>query len=174
MDHGSHTFYLTFDWLGTYPTAVTAKMSNLEPAKYDTEDNFTAVLTFPNGIAHSHLTWTAGVRKVIYTVQGERGAITVDDDDLQLAVMKSTGGPDVAQGAITWEVEKRSIDSHWMDASHVSWFNSLFDQFKTAIENGDFVGKEAREAYLCIQLITTAYRSAAEGCRELPLSAETP
>jgi predicted dehydrogenase len=174
MDHGSHTFYLTFDWLGSYPTAVTAKMSNLEPQKYDTEDNFSAVLTFPNGLAHAHLTWTAGVRKVIYTVQGDRGAITVDDDDLQLAMMKTTQGPDVAQGAVTWEVEKLSIDSHWMDASHVSWFNSLFDQFKTAIETGDFVGKEAREAFLCIQLITTAYRSAGEGSRELPLSSETP
>jgi predicted dehydrogenase len=174
MDHGSHTFYLTFDWLGSYPTAVTAKMSNLEPNKWDTEDNFTAVLTFPNGMAHAHLTWTAGVRKVIYTVQGERGAITVDDDDMQLAVMKNTDGPDVAQGAVIWEVEKRSIASHWMDASHVSWFNSLFDQFKKAIQEGEFVGKEAREAYLCIQLITTAYRSAQEGCRELPLATVTP
>lgn len=172
MDHGSHTFYLTFDWLGSYPTAVTAKMTNLEPEKYDTEDNFTTVLTFPNGVAHAHLTWTAGVRKVIYTVQGERGAITVDDDDLQLAVMESTGGPDVAQGAVKWNVEKRVIASNWMDASHVSWFNSLLDQFKTAIATGDYVGKEAREAYLCIQLITTAYRSAAEGCRELPLETE--
>jgi predicted dehydrogenase len=174
MDHGSHTFYLTFDWLGSYPTAVTAKMTNLEPGKYDTEDNFTAVLTFPTGLAHAHLTWTAGVRKVMYTVQGDRGAITVDDDDLQLAVMKATGGPDVAQGAVTWEVEKKQIASHWMDASHVSWFDSLFTQFKSAIEKGEWVGKEAREAYLCIQLITTAYRSAAEGCRELPLSSETP
>ena len=169
MDHGSHTFYLTFDWLGSYPTAVTAKMSTLEPQKYDTEDNFTAVLTFPTGIAHAHLTWTAGVRKVIYTVQGERGAITVDDDDLQLAVMQSTTGPDVAQGAIEWKVERRAIASDWMDASHVGWFNSLFDQFKTAIERGDHAGKEAREAFLCIQLIMTAYRSAREGCRELEL-----
>ena len=170
MDHGSHTFYLTFDWLGSYPTAVTAKMSNLEPGTYDTEDNFTAVLTFPTGVAHAHLTWTAGVRKVIYTVQGERGAITVDDDDLQLAVMHSTGGPDVAQGAVKWSVEKRSIASHWMDASHVSWFNSLFDQFMDAIANDVFVGKEAKESYLCIELITTAYASAAQGCRELPLA----
>ncbi|MBI2605390.1 MAG: Gfo/Idh/MocA family oxidoreductase [Deltaproteobacteria bacterium] len=169
MDHGSHTFYLTFDWLGSYPTAVTAKMSNLEPGKYDTEDNFTAVLTFPTGVAHAHLTWTAGVRKVIYTVQGTRGAITVDDDDLQLAVMKKTSGPDVAQGAVEWEVEKRRIESDWMDASHVGWFNSMFDQFKTAIAEGDYVGKEARESYLCIQLITTAYESARTGCRELPL-----
>jgi predicted dehydrogenase len=174
MDHGSHTFYLTFDWMGSYPTAVTAKMSNLEPGKYDTEDNFTAVLTFPNGLAHAHLTWTAGVRKVIYTLQGERGAITVDDDDLQLAVMEATGGPDVAQGAVTWKVEKRSIASHWMDASHVSWFNSLFDQFKNAIEKGGYVGKEAQESYLCIQLISQAYKSAQEGCREQPLATRAP
>ena len=174
MDHGSHTFYLTFDWLGAYPTAVTAKMTNLEPAKYDTEDNFSCVLTFPTGLAHANLTWTAGVRKVIYTVQGDRGAITVDDDDLQLAVMEATGGPDVAQGAVKWNVEKRVIQSNWMDASHVSWFNSMFDQFEAAIASGDYVGKEAKEAYLCIQLITTAYRSAAEGCRELPLATAPP
>jgi predicted dehydrogenase len=170
MDHGSHTFYLTFDWMGGYPTAVTAKMSNLEPHKYDTEDNFSAVLTFPQGLAHAHLSWTAGVRKVIYTIQGERGAITVDDDDLQLAVMQATDGPDVAQGAITWNVEKKSIASHWMDASHVSWFNSLFNQFKKAIDENDFVGREAQEAFLCIQLIDAAYRSAQEGSRELPLA----
>jgi predicted dehydrogenase len=169
MDHGSHTFYLAFDWMGAYPTAVTAKMSNLEPHRYDTEDNFSAVLTFPQGLVHAHLSWTSGVRKVIYTVQGEHGAITVDDDDLQVATMQATNGPDVAQGAIRWEVEKKSIASHWMDASHVSWFNSLFDQFKNAIHKQDYVGKEAREAYLCIQLITAAYRSAQEGCREQSL-----
>jgi len=169
MDHGSHSFYLTFDWMGSYPTAVTAKMSNLEPAKYDTEDNFTAVLTFPNGLAHAHLTWTAGVRKVIYTIQGEKGAITVDDDDMQLAVMHQTSGPDVAQGAVEWKVEKSSIASHWMDASHVSWFNALVDQFKTAIREDDYVGKEAKEAYLCIQLISQAYKSAQDGCCEQPL-----
>lgn len=169
MDHGSHTFYLTFDWLGSYPTAVTAKMSNLEPGKYDTEDNFNAVLTFPNGLASAHLSWTAGVRKVIYTVQGETGAITVDDDDMQVAVMESTRGPDVAQGAVKWNVEKRSIASHWMDASHVSWFNLLFDQFKASIAADEYVGKEAKEAYRCIELIMQAYRSAEDGCRELPL-----
>jgi predicted dehydrogenase len=174
MDHGSHTFYLTFEWLNSYPTAVTAKMSNLDSDRYDTEDNFSAVLTFPTGVANAALTWTAGVRKVIYTVQGERGAITVDDDDIQIAIMEGTDGPDVAQGAVKWNVEKRSIASDWMDASHVSWFNSLFDQFKDAIAKGDYVGKEAREAYLCIQLIMNAYRSAAEGCRELPLATEVP
>ena len=56
-----------------------------------------------------------------------------------------------------------------MDSSHVTWFNSLFDDFKGAIERGEFVGKEAEEAFLCVQLIATAYASAREGSRELPL-----
>jgi predicted dehydrogenase len=173
MDHGSHSFYLTFDWMGSYPTAVTAKMSNLDP-RWDTEDNFNAVLTFPNGLAHCQLSWTAGVRKQQYQVQGDKGAITVMDDDLEIAVMERTEGEDVAQGAVKWTVEKKSIASHWMDASHVSWFNSLFDQFMQAIDKGEWVGQEAREAFLCVQLINAAYRSAKEGCRELPLSAEVP
>lgn len=172
MDHGSHTFYLTFDWLKSYPTAVTAKMVNLEPEKWDTEDNFSAVLTFPTGTATVQLTWTAGVRKVIYTIQGERGAITVDDDDLQIATIQKTEGPDVAQGAVTWNVEKRTIQSDWMDASHVQWFNSMFDGFIQAIDSGDYVNREAKESYLCIQLIEKAYESARKGCLELPLKTE--
>ena len=170
MDHGSHTFYLTFDWMGAWPTAVTAKLTNQEPSRFDTEDNFSAVLTFPNGLADVHLTWTAGVRKVIYNVQGEKGAVTVDDDDLQLAVMRRTDGPDVAQGAVTWDVERRSIASDWMDASHTRWFNAMFDQFMGAIESGEWAGKEAQDAYRCIEIITSAYRSSGEGCRELPLA----
>jgi predicted dehydrogenase len=170
MDHGSHSFYLTFEWLGSYPTAITAKMSNLEPQKYDTEDNFSTVVTFPNGLAHCNLTWTAGVRKVIYSIQGTQGAITVDDDDLQLAIMEKTDGPDVAQGAVKWNVEKRTISSDWMDASHVTWFNALFDQFKTAIETDDYAGKEAKEAYRCVEMITQAYVSAKNGCQEQKLA----
>ena len=168
MDHGSHTFYLAFEWLGTYPNAVTAKMSTL--GAYDTEDNFAATLTFPNGMATAQLTWTAGVRKVIYTIHGEHGAVTVQDDDIEVALMHGVDGPDVAQGAVSWSVEKQTIESNWMDASHVTWFNSLLDQFKAAIATGDYVGTEAQEAFLCIQLIMTAYASAKEGSRELPLA----
>jgi len=172
MDHGSHTFYLTFDWMGCRPVAVTAKMLNQEPERWDTEDNASIVLTFPGGrLAQAYLTWTAGVRKVLYSVQGERGAITVDDDELQLAIMRPTDGPDVAQGAVTWDVERRTLGSDWMDASHTRWFNALFDQFLAAVESHDFAGREAQDSLRCVEIITTAYRSSREGCRELPLGA---
>ena len=93
---------------------------------------------------------------------------------MQIAVMQKTGGPDVAQGAVTWNVERRQIASNWMDASHATWFNSMFDLFKTAIAKSDYVGKEAEEAYRCIQLITAAYKSAKEGSHEVGLSQEIP
>jgi predicted dehydrogenase len=169
MDHGSHSLYLTFDWLGSYPTSVTATMSNLDPGKYDTEDDFTAVVNFPTGLARVHLTWTAGVRKVIYILEGEKGSIRMDDDDLEVETMNGSHGPEAAQAAVK-HVEKRSIPSHWADSGHARWFNSLFDDFRRAIDNSDFAGKEAQEAFLCVQLINTAYQSARRGGRELPLA----
>jgi predicted dehydrogenase len=155
MDHGSHSFYLAFEWLNSYPTAVTAQTATF--GAFDTEDNFSCTVTFPTGLATAQLTWTAGVRKVVYAIQGEKGAITVADDDLEL-VTRAAGG---------FAVERMSIASHWGDASHVSWFSSLFDQFADAIARGEYVGKEAREALLCVHLIEQAYASAQRSCIQL-------
>jgi predicted dehydrogenase len=166
MDHGSHTFYLAFDWLGEYPTAITARMSAL--GDFDTEDNFCCSMTFPGGMASAHLTWTAGVRKVIYTVHGDKGAVRVEDDDVEVALMG--GGED---GRVTWELKKDRIASDWMDPSHVVWFKSMLQQFRTAIERKDYVGKDAQDSLRCIELITTAYASARDGSRELPLRSAT-
>lgn len=166
MDHGSHTFYLAFDWLGTYPTAITAKMSTL--GNFDTEDNFACAMTFPNGTATAHLTWTAGVRKVIYTIHGEGGAVRVEDDDVEVAVMN--GDP---AGQTTFRLEKHEVASGWMDASHVGWFRSLLDQFAGAVHRDDFVSHETESSVRCVELITSAYASALDGSRERGLS-QTP
>jgi predicted dehydrogenase len=163
MDHGSHTFYLAFEWLRAYPTAITARATTV--GQYDTEDDFSCSLRFPTGIASAHLSWNAGVRKVMYTVHGDRGAVRVEDDSIEVATQ--VVGP---RGDIGWKFEREDISSDWMDSSHVSWFNSLFDDFKGAIARGEWVGKEAEESFLCVQLIATAYASARDGSRELPLS----
>jgi predicted dehydrogenase len=164
MDHGSHTFYLAFEWLRSYPIAITAKMSHL--AAFDTEDNFSCTLTFPTGIATAQLTWNAGMRKVVYTLHGDRGAVKIEDDDVQITVK--------GEGISAPEVERLSVESHWMDASHVTWFHSLHDQFAQAIRDREYVGREAREAYLCVQLIETAYQSARSSCKELALASDVP
>jgi hypothetical protein len=75
----------------------------------------------------------------------------------------------VAQGAVAWDVERRTIPSDWMDASHTKWFNAMFDRFLAAISGSDWAGSDAQDSHRCIEIITTAYRSASQGCRELPL-----
>jgi predicted dehydrogenase len=166
MDHGPHTFYLAFDWLGAYPHAVTAKTWTL--GEFDTEDNFTCAMTFPNGIATASLTWTAGERKVIYTIHGERGAIRVEDDDIEVVTL---GQPGVAGSK--GESTRERLSSSWKDASHAQWFESLFMQFARAIETDDFVGKEVLDAVRCTELTAAAYASAADGSREQVFSTTT-
>lgn len=159
MDHGSHSFYLTFDWLNAYPQSVSANLFRLN-REFNTEDNASVVVYFPKSAAHVHLTWTAGVRKVIYSVQGTQGAITVDDDRMEIALMRKDQGPDIGKGAVKWETEVRSISSSWMDSSHVSWYGSLYDEFKNAIAKNDYFGKEAQDSMKCMELIMAAYQSA--------------
>src|SRR5262249_12680332 len=96
MDHGSHTFYLAFAWLRGYPTAISAKMA--QAGGYDTEDLFVGTMTFPTGMASVHLSWTSGFRRVIYTIHGERGAIRVEDDDIEVSVRRPPGSSTSSAG----------------------------------------------------------------------------
>lgn len=168
MDHGSHSFYLAFDWLNAWPTSLTAKTVNQEPERWDTEDTLSTVLTFPeNRVARVHLTWTAGLRSVVYSLQGEHGAIIARDDDIE--VVTPPDGLRASQAGAVWEVERRSASSDWMDASHVKWFNAMFDGFVSAMERKEYVGLDALDAQHCIEVIDTAYASDADGCREMAL-----
>ena len=162
MDHGSHTFYLAFDWLGAYPTSISA--TSWTAGAFDTEDNLTCAIRFPTGLASAHLSWTAGVRKVVYTIHGTRGAVRVEDDEIETTLMETS--PD---GKQVFHTTRESISSDWMDASHVKWFRSLFDDFAGAIARGDYAGKEAQVSLRCVELIETAYASARRGGIELPL-----
>lgn len=162
MDHGSHTFYLAFDWLGTFPTAVTAHMSTL--GNWDTEDNLACSVTFPNGTASAHLSWTAGMRRVIYTLNGTRGAIRVEDDEMEIITSPAEGGG-------KWNTKRETFSSDWMDASHTIWFRAVLNNFADAIDAGIWAGHEAETSARCIELITTAYASAQNGSRVMGLGA---
>lgn len=164
MDHGSHTFYLAFEWLRSHPTSISATTSSRDSAS-DTEETFSAKVTFPTGVAHATLTWAAGFRKVIYTLHGENGAMRVEDDDIEVSIQRKT------ETQSRWDVSKRSISSSWMDASHAHWFASLIGDFQRAIAAGEHVPSDARDALKCVELIDAGYRSAAAGGKELSLGA---
>lgn len=167
MDHGSHTFYLTFSWLNALPLSLTSKALRLSP-EWDTEDNLTVTLEFPGKkFAHSYLSWTAGMRKVIYTVQGTKGGVVVNDDEAEISV----GFPNTGSHAGTGDhkVEKFTIESDWMDASHTKWFNSMFDKFLGCIERKEYVNDEIRESYACVDIIEKCYQSSERGSTTLAL-----
>lgn len=155
MDHASHSFYLAFEWLGAYPTSVSAHVQHR--ANLDTEDDFSCTIDFPTGKAITHLTWNAGVRKVMYSLHGDKGALIVEDDELELTVR--------ANGSVT----RTSAASHWMDASHAAWFGSLQEDFLNAVRDGDIASKQAIDSVRSIELIETAYASARAGSRLLNL-----
>lgn len=167
MDHGSHTFYLTFAWLKSLPTWLSAKALNLS-TEWDTEDNLTVTVEFPGKrYAHSYLSWTAGMRKVIYTIQGEKGGIVVNDDEAEISVGFPNTGSHAGSG--DHKIEKFTIESDWMDASHTKWFNSMFDKFLGCIARGEFVNDEIRESYACVEIIEKSYRSSAQNSAGLAL-----
>jgi predicted dehydrogenase len=148
MDHGSHSCYLTFMFFkGAPPRSVSARTYQLDK-HFDTEDNLICALNFDEGFAQLHLSWTAGVRKVIYVLQGSHGAVVVDEDDAQI----------IRNG----QVERKTIVSKFDDASHTEWFTSMFNQFTADIEQKHYVTSELKESYWCIATIEAIYQSAAQ------------
>ncbi len=159
MDHGSHSFYVTFLLMGAYPLGISAQTFHADPEWPTTEDTLCATLRYPQGLVNVYLTWCAGVRKVIYTLHGSEGAAVIEDDDLELTVLRD-GKP---------HSEHHSIVSSFNVASHASWFASLFQEFREVAGRGETLPQQLREAYYCVQLIEGVYRSAQQGGVEQPL-----
>jgi myo-inositol 2-dehydrogenase / D-chiro-inositol 1-dehydrogenase len=163
MDHGPHSLYLAFEWLRAYPSAVTASMSNA--LGVDTEDTFHCTLTFPTAVATVMLTWSGGARKVMYTLHGSRGAISVDDDDIHLVLRHDNDRPHDFRNFL----DRRSVSSKWMDASHKEWFGSVLDAFGRSIEGNDLVSRDTLDAIECMRIISAAYTSVRQASRQVDL-----
>ena len=77
------------------------------------------------------------MRKVIYTIHGERGAIRVEDDDVEVAVMN---GERPTDGTCMWEMKKQTHRVR-MDGREPRRLVPLAasTQFAEAIAPNDFV-----------------------------------
>ena len=168
MDHGSHTFYLAFEWLRRYPTAITRARGDAG-RRSTPRTTSPAACRFPTGVA-------VGAPDV------ERRRAQGDLHDPRRARRDPRRGrrhrgrdrrcAARGDGAIDLDVRarRRSPPTGWTRATSPG-STRCSTTSRRAIARRDFVGKEAREAFLCVQLIATAYASAREGCRELPLRA---
>jgi len=106
--------------------------------------------------------WMEGVPLIqIATVVGGRDATlpTADFTVEAFVLLRSTYE----------DASVRTIASHWGDASHKEWFGAVLDRFGEAIDGHEYVGREARDAVLCVRVIETAYASARSKCVEMSL-----
>ena len=159
MDHGPHTFYLAFEWLGGYPTEASAETATLGGGAV--EDDVVTTLRFPDGgLLRSHLTWNSAFRKVVYTIHGDRGGLRIEDDELEV-ITKGEGG--------RVNVERSSFSSHWMDAGHGPWFEGLLIDFARAIAAPDLVHVETEDSVRAMEAIEAAYASAREQGRSIAI-----
>jgi hypothetical protein len=152
MDHGPHTLYLAFDWLRSYPTRVSAWAESKSGVGVDDEVSLAA--SFPTGRLRAHLTWNAGMRRVIYTLHGERGAMRVDDDELELVIRDRDG---------LARVERSKLPSEWSNAGHGPWFEGVLSDFSRAIRVGDWVSRETEDSVRAMESIAGAYDSSRQG-----------
>ena len=156
MDHGSHTFYLAFDWLGAYPTAITAKMSTL--GEFDTEDNFACAMTFPErdgdgaplvdrGRAQGHLHDPRRARRGPRRGRRRRGR---RDERRRGRRRPRDVGDEEAEGRVGMDGrEPRRVVPFAASTSS-----------PTPSRADDFVSHETESSVRCVELITSAYASA--------------
>ena len=132
---------------------------------FDTEDNLACAMTLPerDGERLGTSAWTAGVRKVIYTIHGARGAIRVEDDDVEIACAVAERRA-TAPSHGTIRTRAASPPTGWTPATP-SGSARCSSSSHARSPTGDFAGAEAESSLRCIELIATAYASASDGCR---------
>ena len=158
-DHGWHMSYILHRWIGTAPTAVSARLETRRHTRFSVEDTATLRLYFPDATAEVLLTWAADERRNWAELTGTAGTIELHDDTL---VLKRPGA------------ERRwSFASGLSDGSqHPEWFHAVADQFLAEVTGRATERANLAEASLCVAVETLARESSRRGGVELPLPRE--
>ncbi len=160
-DHGWHVFYVVARWIGTRPTAISARLETRRHTQWPVEDTATVRLAFPDATAEILLTWAADVRQNWAEITGTEGWIRLEDDTLVLGGSAREGResrwpfpPGLSQG------------SH-----HPDWFGRVADEFLGAVNGSILPDVNLAEASLCVELETLARESSRRGAPALSLAA---
>jgi hypothetical protein len=106
------------------------------------------------------------MRRVLYTLHGDAGAIRVEDDDIEVVRKREQ-----IDGTFAWETESACVASSWTDASHATWFGSVLEELEVAIRRRDIANTRVEDALRCVEAIDASYRSARNGGHEVSLRA---
>jgi predicted dehydrogenase len=143
---------LAFEWLGGYPSSVSAWTPSVRGDAV--EGNAMCTMVFARGIARAHISRSNCMLRAMYFLHGDRGSIRVAGDELEVVAVS-------ADGLVrSW---KSSLPSNRRDPANASWFDGVLRGFTHAVERRDFVGREANDAFMGIRVASAALSSARRG-----------
>lgn len=149
LDHGTHLLYLLMDVAGE-PATVQAWTARLRHTDYDVEDTAQVLLDFGGRAGTLFLTWAGASRENRIRFIGESGELEWRGGELRLDA-----------GA---RHEHRDFTAALDKKAYAGWFQSLFREFLTAIEQQDGAAHLADLSRVA-EVLSLAYRSAQSGQR---------
>jgi len=155
-DHGWHACYLLHRFIGSAPSAVSARLETRRHTAFAVEDTATLRIEFAAATADVMLTWAADERRNWAELEGVDGAIELDDDTLILR----RGGDE----------QRWSFPAGLSDGSqHPEWFSAVTEQFLAEIAGRDASRANLLEASSCVAVLATSRESSRRGGEVLPL-----
>ncbi len=148
VDHGWHQLYLAGRLLGDPdPVRVSANVETRRWTGANVEDTVDARVEYAGGAsARLRLTWAAVERRTRVRVEGDAGALRIEDTRVALI---SPGGN-----------RELPVDADAPDDSyHATWFPAVLDAFARAMADPRHAHPNRREALWCQTVIDAAYES---------------
>jgi predicted dehydrogenase len=156
-DHGWHVCYILQRWIGSMPTAVSARLETRRHSSFKVEDTATMRLRFPRAAAQILLTWASDQRGNWARLTGTEGTIEILDDTLFLRR---------PEGEQRWSFASGLSDG----SQHPDWFHAVANQFVALATGESTDGANLAEALLCVAVEALARESHKRDGQELPLS----
>lgn len=156
VDHGWHTFYLARELAGVDPRVVRATTAKRRYRDADVEDSAHCEIDFDACRAVIDLTWAGAARRTEWEIVGAGGRARLSDDVLTFE----------RNGVST---TRRLAASLSAGSHHPEWFPQVVDAFAGEIADLARRGTAQREAKVCLNVLTAAYASVAQGGRDVVL-----
>lgn len=162
VDHGWHAFYLLLNLMGATPETVSSKMRYSADASASLEEAAQTLVQFPKADGYIHLTWHSPIRRNAMLLQGQNGALLLDDDRLMVSTQDGKKEEFQFPAAL-------SAGSH-----HADWFSAMLPDFLREIRDPAHRGENFREAGWCLALTSAAYQSNLQGFKDVPVQFPAP
>lgn len=159
VDHGWHALYLLHRWVGLVPTRISARLETWRHTRWPVEDTARVRCQFPTATAELFFTWASDVRRNTLRLEGSRGTIWIEDDEVIL--MDSPAGEQRR-----WTCPPALSHGSY----HPDWFQGVAEGFVSAV-TGSLCEREVNlaEAGFCATAMAIAQESNRQGSAWLPM-----